>query len=105
MDYVIVNYGLNQIYTVHKKTFEQTVEAIFSKSTNFKLGKNLKIIVNSTNTNVSIEFDFYSYQSQNEFSQRLTNLIEKIKDAVKLLIRVDVENISMNYLGKLNRKK
>ncbi|MGZ9413845.1 MMB_0454 family protein [Mycoplasma sp. 480] len=104
MNYVIVNYGLNQIYTVYEQSFLQTVKSVFSKTDFVKLDGDVKIKFNNSNTNISIEAQFYIYENKHEFSDIINNLINSLRESIKLLIGIDAENISLFYKGKINKK-
>ncbi|UWD33994.1 MMB_0454 family protein [Mesomycoplasma molare] len=105
MNYVIVNYGLNQVYTVYKQAFIQTIKAVFSKNPNVKLENNIEIKFNSTNTNISMILSFFTIENKKDFTTIFNNLINSLKETINLLIGTEPENISLLYKGKIANKK
>ncbi|MBN3534602.1 MMB_0454 family protein [Mycoplasma procyoni] len=103
MEYVIVNYGLNQVYSIHKNAFAQTIKAVFVKNRDVKLDGDIEVVINNTNTNVSVDLAFYVFETNQDFSDVVNNLLNSLKEAIKFLIGVEAENMTLQYKGKIKK--
>ncbi|WP_033161337.1 MMB_0454 family protein [[Mycoplasma] collis] len=104
MNYIIVNYGLNESYLVHKQAFLQSVKLVFEKNKDVSLDSEINITFNNENSNIMIEAAYSILNSKQKFSEITDILLNSIKEVIKFLIGVEPDNICLQYNGVKKNK-
>ncbi len=94
MNYITVNYSLNQTYSVHKDAFTQTIKKEIKKHKNIKVieGPSVSISGIGQNLNISAKIDI---KGSNDEVKEITNFTSSIENCVFDLINSKPSNIKI----------
>lgn len=99
MAYIVLNYGLNKTFNIHKYVFFQVVKSTLKNIPGFYVTEEIEINLVEENTNIEIFLTFQLKQDLN-LEETINKVQDQINEQVKSLIGVSPKNIQLNYQGR-----
>ncbi|MGY6172473.1 MMB_0454 family protein [Candidatus Mycoplasma pogonae] len=99
MEYVIVNYNLNNTYNIHRDVFTKVINNALEKHSEIILLKPVEIILVEKRTNIKIYVDF-AIKKNYTLAAVAETIKAIIQQEVKNIIGIDPKNIQLNYQGR-----
>ncbi len=99
MEFVTVNYSLNQTYNVHKNAFTQIVEKVASNFKELKLTEEMKINIVKGGEDIEFSIDI-AVDKNCDASQVILNFSKAIEESVVDMINSKPSNIQIKLIRR-----
>lgn len=101
MNFVVVNYSLNQEYLVYKKAFSSQVKKVLNKLDSFTI-KHLDVNINLKSTNLTLKL-YINTKANFKYATTVNKILSKTREAIKLLINTEPENIYLIFNKEMRK--
>ncbi|UUM19161.1 MMB_0454 family protein [Mycoplasma sp. 1018B] len=98
MNYVTVNYSINQSYSIGEKTFIEIVNKSIENINYIKLISEPRIIFNKNKDNVGFVIDIKTKKDKN-INDIINSFIEELEKKIISLLGIKPESIKICFLG------
>ncbi|MEA4115627.1 hypothetical protein VBM87_02430 [Mycoplasma sp. 744] len=98
MNYVTVNYSINQSYSIGEKTFIEIVNKSIENINYIKLISEPRIIFNKNKDNVGFVIDIKTKKGKN-INDIINSFIEELEKKIISLLGIKPESIKICFLG------
>lgn len=98
MNYLTVNYGLNQSYSVNTTALEELINYCIKDIKGLKVDGKIKLTFTKDQQNVAISFNFKIKQNKN-IAEIVNNFANDLEKKFILLLGLKPTNLQMNFVG------
>lgn len=100
MEYILINYGLNKTFNIHKDVFEQSLNLVLENNKQVELDGQINIRIVENNTNVKVSLNFWIIDPKASYENVINKLFKDINQQIFALIGVETTNTQINCLGR-----